>query len=126
MTDLTVVEQTNTVTIINDAASLSVNQTTNTAQVSQTTQTLVVQQADNTIQITAAGPQGPPGPSDAFVYEQTSPSSEWYVVHNIGRLVNVSYVDPAGYIEIADANHIDVNTVHAVFPAPTTGKLVCS
>lgn len=72
------------------------------------------------------GPQGPPGADGGgFTYVQSVPSASWTVPHNMGRLVNVCYVGDDGSTALVDAVQ-DLNVLYLTFPAPTTGKAVCS
>lgn len=70
--------------------------------------------------------RGPAGPSGGgYTHTQLTPSATWVVTHNLGRMVNVCYVDDEGATAIVDAIQ-ELNVVYLTFPEPTTGKAVCS
>lgn len=87
--------------------------------------------ADSVVYVTGpqgpAGPTGPPGADGGgFTFTQSIPAATWTVPHNMGRLVNVCYVADDGTVALVDAQQTDLNTLYLTFPAPTTGRAVCS
>lgn len=74
------------------------------------------------------GPTGPTGPPGGATFEQviSTPTASFNVVHNLGRIPSVVWVDSEGDYELADVTYVDVNTVALLFPAPVTGTVVCS
>jgi len=56
-------------------------------QVSSTTQRIIVGVSDQKVGVVYAGPQGPagrPGESSGALYTQTTASTVWTVIHNLG------------------------------------------
>lgn len=65
--------------------------------------------------------------ADQMYYEQDFVNSaQWTVHHNLGQYPNVSILDTGGEEVFADVQHVDINTVVVTWPAPFTGKVVCS
>lgn len=126
MTDVTVVEVHETLTVTPAPAASLVDAPAKLTVV-ETPYDLIVQESTATLTVSTSGAQGPPGPSGGgFTFTQSSPSAAWTVPHNLHRFPNVSYVDASGHAWIADVQHVDVDTAYLTFPAPTTGKAVCS
>lgn len=85
---------------------------------------VVVVEAVTTISVTAAGPQGPPGPTGGFTFHfhtQSSPSSAWVITHNLGRRAHVTVYVPDGTEVEADVVHNNDNQVAITFATPQTG-----
>ena len=69
------------------------------------------------------GPPGPPGPGATFYdHDQISPSTEWVVNHNLGRLVSVTVLSPGGVEVEAEVVQVSVNQTRVFFNLPQTGK----
>ena len=66
--------------------------------------------------------------AESFYYEheQTAPASEWTVTHNLGKRPNVSVIDSDGEEVLVEVDHIDMNTIHILWPTPSTGTVICS
>lgn len=69
------------------------------------------------------------GSGEDMYYEQdfTVPSSTWAITHNFGKSPNVRIIDRNGntaYPGTQDSE--DCNTVYVDWPAPMTGKAICS
>jgi hypothetical protein len=58
----------------------------------------------------------------AHVHTQTLASSEWTVVHNLGKHPSVSIVDSAEEEVIGEVQHTDVNSLIIRFSAAFSGK----
>lgn len=74
------------------------------------------------------GPQGPPGPPgapgdapQAYVHNQDTPSSVWWVEHDLGYHPNVQSFDSAGSEWEGEVNHIDNNTLTITFTSAFGG-----
>lgn len=85
--------------------------------------------------VPVAGPQGPIGPQGVqgnpggtaqYVLTQTSPASTWVVNHNLGISPKVAIILDNGQLVLTDITYINGNSLVIDFPAPTTGKAVCS
>ena len=69
------------------------------------------------------GPPGPPGPgATTYDHDQASPSAEWVVNHNLGRLVSVTVLSPGGVEVEAEVVQVSVNQTRVFFNLPQTGK----
>lgn len=64
----------------------------------------------------------------AFYYQHTQavPAGDWLVVHNLGKIPNVTVFDQDGNETLADVQVVDNNTLHVLFSYMATGKAVCS
>jgi len=77
------------------------------------------------------GPQGPPGEPGAsgsvYVHNQTTPSSNWIITHNLAHYVGAVIV-PTGETQnvVADVFQNSVNSATIVFPTPVSGTAVLS
>lgn len=59
-----------------------------------------------------------------YIHNQTIPSSEWTVEHNLNKYPSVSVMLPSGHIGIADVTHIDENNLTIIFAGDETGKAI--
>lgn len=59
-----------------------------------------------------------------YIHNQTIPSSEWTVEHNLNKYPSVSVMLPSGHIGIADVTHIDENNLTITFAGDETGKAI--
>lgn len=59
---------------------------------------------------------------DYYMHNQSSASSTWNVVHNMGKYPSVSIVDTAGDQVEASVNYISANQLTITFSAPVAGK----
>ena len=57
-----------------------------------------------------------------FVYDQTVPSSEWTIKHNLEKFPAVNVVDSAGTEVIGAIDYIDINTVVITFTGAFSGR----
>ncbi len=77
------------------------------------------------IQLNNKGPRGEPG--DASVLEpleftQGSPSSNWVINHNLGRIPEVTVVSPGGVEVEAGVVHTSNNQAVVQFASPYSGR----
>ena len=78
-----------------------------------------------------AGPTGPAGPAGAsggtYTHVQSSPSTTWTVVHNLGYFPGgVSVIDSAGTKVYGDITHSSNNQLVVNFSAGFSGKAYLS
>lgn len=98
---------------------------------------LVVMPVDNVVvvdggasvaMVVSAGPQGSRGATGSagagIVHLQTSPSTSWDIVHNLGRSVGVEVWIAGDQVEADVMESVDLNTVHVTFGSAQTGKAV--
>lgn len=71
------------------------------------------------------GPQGASG-GDIFEHNQTTPSYDWTVNHNLGRYPELTILGTDGNQIITDIEHVNINTAIVHFGAPIIGKAVCN
>lgn len=57
-----------------------------------------------------------------FVYDQTVPSSEWHVKHDLDKYPAVTVVDSAGTEVIGAIDYIDLNNVILTFTGAFSGR----
>lgn len=57
-----------------------------------------------------------------YFYTQGVPSTDWTIVHNLGKYPSVTVVDTAGTEVEGEVRHIDVNTVQLLFSAAFAGN----
>lgn len=58
-----------------------------------------------------------------FCYEQSVPSDEWTVTHNLGKKPSITVVDSADTVIIPDDEiYVDGDTVKIIFLAPFAGR----
>lgn len=71
------------------------------------------------------GPPGPPGPgATTYNHDQVTPSAEWIVNHNLGRLVSVTVLS-AGNVEVeAEIAQLSSNQLRVYFNQPQVGKVL--
>lgn len=67
--------------------------------------------------------------STAVIYEQTTPSMEWVIVHNLGTLapaIDIWIIDAGETIKILASTVVatDANTVTLTFSSPRSGKAI--
>lgn len=75
---------------------------------------------------TIQGPIGPVGPSGEgdlnYTHNQTSPSTEWTINHNLGKFPSVSIADSSGNLWQTEVDYIDQNSLVVRFSAAFSGK----
>lgn len=59
-----------------------------------------------------------------YIHNQTIPSDEWNVQHNLNKYPSVSVMLPSGHIGIADVTHVDENNLTITFAGDETGKAI--
>lgn len=57
-----------------------------------------------------------------FVYEQTQPSNEWHIKHDLNKYPAVTVVDSAGTEVIGAVDYIDLNNVVLTFIGAFSGR----
>lgn len=116
MTDVTVIETTQGITI-------TVEDNTGHAVTIEATPTIDVEIATTGLQ-GPAGPQGPPGPAagEGIVYEQATPAASWPITHGLGRPVGIVIRLASGEIVNTSVDQSDLNVAVLTFPAPESGK----
>lgn len=76
-------------------------------------------------QIGPSGPPGPPGPpSDYLEFAQVSPSTEWIVNHNFGKIPIIQVISPGGIMVETEIFHQSENQTRIYFNTPQTGKAI--
>lgn len=80
------------------------------------------------VTVEVPGPQGVPGGFGVAYFEhvQSTPASEWVIVHGMARLPVVSIIIDGVEVDASVVEHIDNNTVRVEFPTPQSGKAVFS
>ena len=72
------------------------------------------------------GPAGPAGASSgAVVHNQTAPSVEWIVNHNLGYRPMFTLMDAAGNEFDAHVLHVSNNQLRVYLASPQTGSVRC-
>lgn len=73
-----------------------------------------------------AGPTGPVGPSGEgdlnYTHNQTSPSTEWTITHNLGKFPSVSVTDSSGNLWQTEVDYLNQNSLIVRFSAAFSGK----
>lgn len=59
-----------------------------------------------------------------YIHNQTTPSDQWTVEHNLNKYPSVSVMLPSGHIGMADVTHIDENNLTITFAGDETGKAI--
>lgn len=62
----------------------------------------------------------------SYVHQQTTPSIEWTVNHNLGTKCSVQVADNTGHEIVADIQWVNNNTVKVYFNTATTGYVYCN
>jgi hypothetical protein len=57
-----------------------------------------------------------------LMYEQTTPSKVWTIVHNLDKFPSINLLDANGVIMFADIKYVDMSTVEITFATEVTGK----
>lgn len=74
-------------------------------------------------------PEPDPSPEDPlagrYTHEQTVPSTEWVINHNLGEMPFVQVFVNGIIVAIIDARHITVNQTRVYFAEPTAGIARC-
>ena len=75
-----------------------------------------------------SGPQGIPGLTQTlgYVFNQTSPSNLWTIIHGLDFVPNITVVDSAGSVVEGDYSYPNENTVIATFAGAFAGKAYLS
>jgi hypothetical protein len=71
------------------------------------------------------GIQGIPGPIFYYKHIQSLASGDWTIVHNLGKIPNVSVILEGEVIGVP-INHIDINTSYISFATPQVGEVIFS
>lgn len=64
--------------------------------------------------------------NSSYLFTQSTPSTEWVIVHNMNLVPNVTTTDLAGNAIEGIVQVIDVNTLHIFFNTPVAGKAYLS
>ena len=73
------------------------------------------------------GPPGPPGSgggdpeSISYTHDQSTPSDNWLISHNLGFRPNLTVIDSAGSNVIGYVEHISSNQLRVTFSAAFSG-----
>jgi hypothetical protein len=62
------------------------------------------------------------GGVDTFIFTTVTASTEWNIVHNMGRYPEVTLVDSSNRVMMADITYININTVRVDFAYATGGS----
>jgi hypothetical protein len=62
---------------------------------------------------------------EPYIHEQTTPSIEWLVNHNLHRKPGVQVRNPAGNVVMANPYHISADQLVVFFTVETTGTVYC-
>jgi hypothetical protein len=81
---------------------------------------IVVKEKINTVTVT--GVIGGGGGDAQFVYEQTSPSAQWVVLHNLAKFPSVTVVDSANNVVYGEVLYDSDLQVTLTFAGPFSGK----
>jgi hypothetical protein len=73
-----------------------------------------------------AGPAGATGADRTYLHIQLSASTDWNVVHNLGKTPSVSIVDSGGTTVIGDVQYVNDNELLLHFGAPFGGTAACN
>lgn len=91
--------------------------------VTETPGVLNVEQTEATIVVSPVGLQGPGGLDDKhFVHNQTTPSDEWVIAHNLDKKPSVTVVDSADNQWQAEVEYVDQDNIIVRTQAPFSGK----
>lgn len=87
----------------------------------QTTLVTVTKRAATQVQV--PGIQGPAGRDGdkTFYFTQSAPSTEWVIVHNLGKFPAVVVVDSNGEQVVGTPNYLSDNALTITFAAPFSG-----
>ena len=82
----------------------------------------------NIIVLGESGPQGTPGLTQVlgYVFNQTSPASQWTISHDLDFIPSITVVDSAGSVVEGDYSYPNENTVIATFLGAFAGKAYLS
>lgn len=88
-----------------------------------TAQSVEILEHPSTIQ-GPVGPQGPPGEGVDlnYTHNQTSPSTEWTITHNLGKFPSVSVTDSSGNLWQTEVDYVNQNSLIVRFSAAFSGK----
>jgi hypothetical protein len=126
---------------------IEVSAKTNLIEVSNETNTITLESINNVIEVFAGvglrgfdgsigpqgvvgeqgvqGVQGIPGPIFYYKHIQSLASGDWTIVHNLGKIPNVSVILEGEVIGVP-INHIDINTSYISFATPQVGEVIFS
>ena len=98
---------------------------------SNNTQITVITQKTGGVSVVAIGRglQGATGPSGLAArheHNQSVPSANWVVNHNLGYRPQVQPLSVGGVAMLAEVLHTSVNQALVYFDAPTAGIALCS
>lgn len=86
---------------------------------------LTIQAESRRVSVALAGIRGPAsGAAAAYTHTQSSASSAWVVVHNLGRYPHVYVIINNEHVE-ARVTYPNTNSALVEFAAPQTGKAYC-
>ena len=78
------------------------------------------------VEVGVPGPQGPkgePGPVTAtYVHEQSTPSKEWEIKHDLDKYPSVTVVDSSHRVVVGDIEYQDKNKLIVTFKSEFAGK----
>lgn len=57
-----------------------------------------------------------------YVHDQSVPSTNWMIHHNLGKYPSVTIVDSAGTIVVGDISYLSISSLIAVFSNSFAGK----
>lgn len=90
----------------------------------------IVKEPTRTVEVSAPGPQGPPGESAApvrFEHIQSAPSTFWPIAHLLGYFPHVTViVDDVDVSDGVVVTHIDENNATVSADVAIAGKAECS
>lgn len=59
---------------------------------------------------------------DTYTHNQTFPSAEWIINHNLSKMPTVTIVDSAGNVVIGETQYVDENQISLTFMGEFSGK----
>lgn len=72
------------------------------------------------------GVPGPPGGSNTYRHQQSTPLATWTVVHNMGTRPAVTVTDHLDNQVLADVRYIDDNILQITHGLPMIGNVYCN
>jgi hypothetical protein len=82
----------------------------------------VVEEQIGVVEVLVPGQPGKDAVLTTLIFEQSTPSSEWVIHHNLNRYPTVAVVDSAGDLVLGNVTYVDSNTIFLSFSAPFGGK----
>jgi hypothetical protein len=93
-----------------------------TVSVVSSTQIINVDPITSSVSIINAGPPGPAGSSAGYDHTQSSDSALWVINHNLGYKPSVQIFSVGGLEVIGEIHHISVNQVNVSFNDSISGS----